>query len=72
MYEIYFSNVQLEEEIQYFLYIGELKNYGLNTFLKEALSSIFSRKIELIRIPFQEQNQGKFTVVWCSSMCPNI
>jgi len=50
MSEIYFSNFQLEEDTEYFLYIGELKNYGLNTFLKEALSHIFSRKFDFIAI----------------------
>jgi hypothetical protein len=50
MSEIYFSNFQLEEDTEYFLYIGELKNYGLNAFLKEALSRIFSRKFDFISI----------------------
>jgi len=50
MSDIYFSNFQLEEDTQYFLYIGELKNYGLNTYLKEALSHIFSRKFDFIAI----------------------
>ena len=38
MPEVYFSNVTLQDNVNYFLYIGELKNYGLNIFLKEALS----------------------------------
>jgi len=50
MSDIYFSNFQLEEDTQYFLYIGELKNYGLNTYLKEALSHIFSSKLDFISI----------------------
>ncbi|HUT43183.1 MAG TPA: hypothetical protein VMW95_02510 [Desulfobacterales bacterium] len=50
MSDIYFSNFQLEEDTEYFLYIGELKNYGLNTYLKEALSHIFSRKFNFIAI----------------------
>ena len=50
MSEIYFTNFQLEEGTEYFLYIGELKNYGLNTYLKEALSHIFSRKFDFISI----------------------
>ena len=50
MSDIYFSNFQLEEDTEYFLYIGELKNYGLNTYLKEALSHIFSRKFDFIAI----------------------
>ncbi len=50
MSDIYFSNFQLEEDTEYFLYIGELKNYGLNAYLKEALSHIFSRKFGFISI----------------------
>ena len=37
MSEIYFSNYQLQDNVHYFLYIGELKNYGLNIFLKGSL-----------------------------------
>jgi len=50
MPDIYFSNFKLEEDTEYFLYIGELKNYSLNTFLKEALSRIFNRKFDFIAI----------------------
>ena len=50
MSDIYFSNYQLEEDTHYFLYIGSIKNYGLNIFLKEALSKIYSRKIDFISI----------------------
>ena len=50
MPDIYFSNFKLEEDTEYFLYIGELKNYSLNTFLKEALSRIFNCKFDFIAI----------------------
>jgi hypothetical protein len=50
MSEVYFSNYQLEENTEYFLYIGELKNYGLNLFLKEALTRILNRKFDFIAI----------------------
>jgi hypothetical protein len=66
MSEIYFSNFQLEEETQYFLYIGELKNYGLNTFLKEALSRIFNRKFNFIAIVpdvFEQYNDDNLIVI---------
>ncbi len=66
MSEIYFSNFQLEEETEYFLYIGELKNYGLNTFLKEALSRIFSRKFDFISIVpdiFEQYNYDNLIVI---------
>ncbi|PLX53115.1 MAG: hypothetical protein C0611_06850 [Desulfobacteraceae bacterium] len=50
MSEIYFSNYQLERNTHYFLYIGSIKNYGLNIFLKEALSKIYNRKFDFISI----------------------
>jgi hypothetical protein len=50
MSEIYFSNYQLERNTHYFLYIGSIKNYGLNIFLKEALSKIHNRKFDFISI----------------------
>jgi hypothetical protein len=66
MSEIYFSNLQLEEDTEYFLYIGELKNYGLNAFLKEALSRIFSRKFDFISIVpdiFEQYNYDNLIVI---------
>ncbi|MCG8564924.1 MAG: ATP-grasp domain-containing protein [Desulfobacterales bacterium] len=50
MTSIYFSNYQVEEDTDYFLYIGELKNYGLNHFLKDALSKFYHRKFKFIAI----------------------
>jgi len=50
MSEIYFSNYQLQDNVHYFLYIGELKNYGLNIFLKESLSRIENRQFDFIAI----------------------
>ena len=50
MSDIYFSNFALEDDTDYFLYIGELKNYGLNSFLQEALSRIFNRRFKFIAI----------------------
>ncbi len=50
MSEICFSNLKLADDTEYFLYIGELKNYGLNLFLRDALSRIRSRKIGFIAI----------------------
>lgn len=46
----YFSNYRIEEGISYFLYVGELKNYGLNTYLKEALSRIHNCSYDFIAI----------------------
>jgi len=50
MSDIYFSNYQLEKNTHYFLYIGSIKNYGLNIFLKEALSKIYHREFDFISI----------------------
>jgi len=50
MSDVYFSNHQLEKNTHYFLYIGSIKNYGLNIFLKEALSKIHNRKFDFISI----------------------
>ncbi|MCP4721257.1 MAG: ATP-grasp domain-containing protein [Desulfobacteraceae bacterium] len=50
MSSIHFSNFQIDEGTEYFLYIGELKNYGLNLFLKEALARYHNRKFEFIAI----------------------
>ncbi|MBA3011547.1 MAG: ATP-grasp domain-containing protein [Proteobacteria bacterium] len=50
MSSIHFSNFQMDEGTDYFLYIGELKNYGLNHFLTEALARYYNRKFEFIAI----------------------
>jgi hypothetical protein len=50
MPDIYFSNYQLQDNVHYFLYIGELKNYGLNVYLKESLARIENRQFEFIAI----------------------
>lgn len=50
MSDIYFSNYQLQDNVHYFLYIGELKNYGLNIFLKESLARIENRQFDFISI----------------------
>ncbi|MBL7181415.1 MAG: ATP-grasp domain-containing protein [Pseudomonadota bacterium] len=66
MAEIYFSNFQLEEGTEYFLFIGELKNYGLNIFLKEALARIFNRKFDFIAVVpdvFEQYNYENLIVI---------
>ncbi len=50
MSSIHFSNYQIKEDTDYFIYIGELKNYGLNYFLKEALCRIYKRKFDFIAV----------------------
>ena len=66
MAEIYYSNFQLEEDTEYFLFIGELKNYGLNIFLKEALARIFNRKFDFIAVVpdvFEQYNYENLIVI---------
>ncbi len=46
----HFSNFQLKEDTTYFFYIGELKNYGLNVFLREALTRIYNKPYDFIAI----------------------
>ena len=50
MSEIFYSKYRLYSDTEYFLYIGELKNYGLNNFLAESLSRIYNRKFDFIAI----------------------
>lgn len=49
--EILFSNFSYSPDIYYFLYIGDLKTYNLNYFVREALQRrILQRKIQFISI----------------------
>jgi hypothetical protein len=50
MSEIYFSNYRLEKDTHYFIYIGSIRNYGLNLYLKEALTKIYHRPFDFISI----------------------
>jgi ATP-grasp domain len=66
MVEIHFSNYCLEENTYYFLYIGELKNYGLNIFLKDALSHIKDCNVDFISIVpdiFEQYNYENLMVI---------
>lgn len=66
MSDIHFTNVHLREGTDYFLYIGELKNYGLNAFLKEALARIHSRPYDFIAIcpdVFEQYNYDNLIVI---------
>lgn len=66
MSSIHFSNFRLEDDTEYFFYIGELKNYGLNLFLKEALTRIYNRKFDFIAIVpdvFEQYNYDNLIVI---------
>ncbi len=66
MSDIYYSNFQLKENTEYFIYIGELKNYGLNLFLREALSKIFKRRVDFVAVVpdvFEQYNYDNLLVI---------
>lgn len=66
MSDTHFSNVDLKDDTEYFLYIGELKNYGLNIFLKEALARIFNRPFDFIAVVpdvFEQYNYDNLIVI---------
>ncbi len=48
--DIYYDNVKLKKDTQYFLFIGSLRNYGPNIFLAQALSRIYGCKFDFISI----------------------
>lgn len=50
MNDVFFNNVKIEKEIYYFLYIGEIKGYCLNEYLKEALEKIKDRPVRYIAV----------------------
>ncbi len=63
---IYFSNFQIHESKEYFLYIGELKNYGLVNILKETLSDLQNREFDFIAIVpdiFEQYNYRNLIVI---------
>ena len=66
MTNIHFSNFQLEPDTEYFLYVGELKNYGLNAYLRESLTRIFNRRFDFIAIVpdiFEQYNYENLIVI---------
>ncbi len=48
--DVLFSDVKLEDDTDYFIYVGELKTDGLNQFVKENLSRIYNRKFDYISV----------------------
>jgi hypothetical protein len=63
---IHYSDFLIQEDTEYFLYIGELKNYGLSNFLREAFTRIFNRKFDFIAIVpdvFEQYNYDNIIVI---------
>jgi len=48
--DVVFSNFSFSPDVYYFLYIGELKNYGLNLFLRDMFARKHKRPVEFIAI----------------------
>ncbi len=48
--DVLFSDVKLEDDTDYFIYVGELKTDGLNQFVRENLSKIHNRKFDYISV----------------------
>lgn len=66
MSDIYYSNIELDPDAEYFLYIGELKNFGLNLYLKEALTRNLNRRFDFISVVpdvFEQYNYPNLMVV---------
>ena len=66
MSDLYYSNYHLDADTEYFLYIGELKNYGLNPFLAEALTRIHGKPFDFISICpdiFEQYNYENLIVI---------
>jgi hypothetical protein len=81
MSDIRFSNFQLEKDTEYFLYIGELKNYWLNRFLVDTLANVCNRKFDFIAIVpdvFEQYNYENLIVInplihsFTSKFGPNV
>ncbi len=81
MGDIHFSNFKLEDNTEYFFYIGELKNYGLNIYLRDALNRYFNRRFDFIAIVpdvFEQYNYENLIVInpmikdWACHYGPNV
>ena len=47
---ILFNNIELDPDRAYFIYVGEIKAYGLNPFLIPVLEQIYRRPVDCIAI----------------------
>jgi len=45
-----FSNFTYNPSTYYFFYVGDIKTYGLNSFLQDALARNYRKKVEFIAI----------------------
>ena len=67
--DVRFTNFEYDKNIYYFLFISELKAYGIGHFFKEALSKILGiskEKIEFISIApdiFEQYNYDNLIII---------
>ncbi len=48
--ELFFENVRLEKDVYYFLYVGEIKGYCLNQFLRLSLEKVKKKPVDFIAV----------------------
>lgn len=48
--DVFYRRISLKDDTDYFLYVGEIKAYYLNEFLREALQKIHKKNIDFIAI----------------------
>jgi len=66
MSKVIYQNYEYNPDNYYFLYIGELKCYGLNTFLQDALTKIKGKDVNFISIVpdvFEQYNYENIIVL---------
>ncbi|MFV1957118.1 MAG: hypothetical protein ACC669_05210, partial [bacterium] len=48
--EIIYTNVTLDPDKAYFLYVGEIKAYWLNSLMKRPLEKLYGREVDFIAV----------------------
>ncbi|RUM36544.1 MAG: hypothetical protein DSY50_02275, partial [Desulfobulbus sp.] len=48
--ECFFSNFSYDPQMYYFLYVGEMKSYGLNAFVEKKLSIELNRQVRCLAV----------------------
>ncbi len=73
MRTVYFDNVELRKDVYYFLYVGEIKGYCLNEFLKETLEKRKKRPVDFISIvPDVWENYTQRNLVVINPLAENL
>ncbi|HDQ40676.1 MAG TPA: hypothetical protein ENN39_06555 [Desulfonatronum sp.] len=48
--DVFFSDLKLDPDVHYFLYVGEIKTDCLNQFVKETLAKIHGQAFDFISV----------------------